>query len=316
MFTINIKSPKGDSRIEVDGNACEMYCWLDDMPQELLKVSVQDDVLCVDAFYLKLYTSLENSASYEWKLSDMKKKKVSLFADEEIDDPDLKTYLNEDDELDIIKLVKDKTSKGKKLLFSLTENATSKECGDYKISYGMTYDDSRQVIRLEYTSTEPKIYEEGISGSYFNKGITSWIKHFTIDERLSFDFCNTPFVPMMQKIASYCKQEHLEFSVCCEEYNIPGHYIFIPHAVVETDRFMVVFDFSGRIKEVHVAKPIMDTSSYKESGGKTYVIGDIIRKVKDEGIEFGSIRGFGAQNIWHRLYPDDKKYIYGCGFNL
>ena len=78
MFTINIKTPKGNSGIEVNGNACEMYCWLDEMPQELLKVSVQDDVLCVDAFYLRLYTSLENSAYYEWKLTDMKKKKICL----------------------------------------------------------------------------------------------------------------------------------------------------------------------------------------------------------------------------------------------
>jgi len=314
MFNVEINMPQGHNYVDIDGNACEMYCGLAHKIKEKVTISVQDGAVCVEAYGLCMRASGENAASYEWKLAEVEKKQIFLNVDDEIDDPELKAYLDEENNLDILRLVTEKTANGENCLFSLTEKVSSKTHGDYEISYSMTYDAVGQTVRLDYTSTKEKTYEEGISGSIFNEGITSWMKYFTIDELIAFDFCNTPFETMMRKIAVYCEQEQLEVTFEQVDYGIPGHSIDVPCLVVETDRFKVVFDLCGGIKEVHVAEEIMDTSYYIESQGKKYVIGDIIRQVQSEGKYF--IHGYGAENIWHRYYGTDSKYIYGCGFNF
>lgn len=314
MFEIKIKQPKGYRQVEVDGETCKLYCLPADEVKENVKVFLQNDSVCVETYGLSVRTSRGNAASYEWKLADAEKKQISLNVNGKIRNPELKAYVEEGNNLDIIRLVKEKTANGETSLFSLTEKVSSQTYGDYENSYCMTYDAAGQTVRLDYTSTKEKPYEEGISGSIFNEGITSWMKYFMIDELIAFDFCNTPFETVMKKIAVYCAQEQLEFNFWRQDYGMQGHSIEIPCVVVKTDRFKMVFDLCGGLKEVHVAEEIMDTSYYIESQGKKYVIGDIIRQVQSEGKYY--ISGFGAENIWHRYYGTGSEYIYGCGFNF
>lgn len=96
---------------------------------------------------------------------------------------------------------------------------------------------------------------------------------------------------------------------------IPGHSIYIPNTVVTSENFEIIFDFEN-VRVVCVAKNIMDGTYYTDTLGGEYNVGSIVQETQKRTKEHAFIKEYGASNVWKMVYPEDREYIFGCGFSL
>ncbi|MBQ7955746.1 MAG: hypothetical protein IJ282_08335 [Lachnospiraceae bacterium] len=176
-------------------------------------------------------------------------------------------------------------------------------------------DRSSDILRFYLTVTyEPGYVEKSRRGSFPWK-TDSCVRTMTLDKEVTFDFCNDPFMKVMKKIMDYCERKNEKLSVSLREYMLPGHCVDIPHTVVGSENFEIVFEFEN-VREVYVGENIMNSSYYTDSLGDEYYIGNIVREMQKKTQRHTYMTGYGASNMWKIVFPENSIYIFSCGFSL
>ena len=183
----------------------------------------------------------------------------------------LRGYEKEDKEIDMAAFLNDWDQKEKITICERRVESERKE--SYTEMVQMEVDRKNDILRFYVTITyQPEDVESPQEeDSYKARG--SRIKTMTLDGEVTFDFADCSFMKTMKKIVDYCERKNLNISVRRRDYMLPGHCIDIPHTVITTDDFEIIFEFES-VSMVYVAKSIMDGTYYTDTAGGKYNIGE------------------------------------------
>lgn len=222
-------------------------------------------------------------------------------------------FEKEDREIDIAAFLKNNNQPGK--IAICEHEVTWPDDEPYTETLQMEIDRSSDILRFYLTVTYRPDYVESSSRGSFDWKTDSRIETMTLDEEVTFDFCNEPFMEVMKKVMAYCERKNIKLSVSCVEYMLPGHCVDIPHTVVSSESFEIVFEYEN-VREVSVAENIMNSTYYTDSLGDKYYIGDIVREIPQETKYRKFVKGYGAANMLKCVLPEEDTYVFYCGFSL
>lgn len=258
----------------------------------------------------------DRNTIYEVKLSAVEEGKIqfrSTYNKLLLHGGPLEEFEKEDRELDIAAFLKNKNQPGKIMIGESLVKPLDE--APYTETLVMEIDRTSDILRFYLTVTYQPHHVETSSRGRFDWKTDSRIKTLTLDNEVTFDFYNEPFMKVMKQIAAYCERKNVTFTISYREYMLPGHCIEIPHTVIESEDFEIVFEFE-EVREVSIAKSIMDSSYYTDSLGDAYNIGDIVRENQREKEGVTYITGYGASNMLKWVFPEDRTYCFCCGFSL
>ena len=292
---------------------CELSWRFDKYGQEAY---FEDGVFVVTNEWITFRASDDRNTIYEVKLSAVEEGKIRFRASDKkplFHDGPLGDFEKEDREIDIAAFLKNNDQPGKIMICEKEVAWPDEE--PYTQTLRMEVDRSSDILRFYLTVTYRPDYKENSSGGNFNWKTDSRINTMTLDKKVTFDFCNEPFMNVMKKVIDYCERKNVKLSFSCRDYMLPGHCIDIPQTVVSSERFEIVFDFEY-VREVCVAKNIMNSTYYTDSLGDEYNIGDIVQEIPQKAKYRTFVEGYGAANMLKWVLPKEDKYIFYCGFGL
>ena len=292
---------------------CELSWRFDKYGQEAY---FEDGVFVVTNEWVTFRASDDRNTIYEVKLSAVEEGKIRFRASDKkplFHDGPLGDFEKEDREIDIAAFLKNNNRQGK---ITICENEVKwPDDEPYTETLQMEIDRSSDMLRFYLTVTYRPGYEEILSRGSFDWKTDSRIKTMTLDKKVAFDFCNEPFMNVMKKVIDYCERKNVKLSFSCRDYMLPGHCVDIPHTVVTSESFEIVFE-QENVREVYVAKNIMNSTYYTDSLGDEYNIGDIVRETPQKAKYRTFVEGYGAANMLKWVLPKEDKYIFCCGFGL
>ncbi len=317
MLELNFFDEEIGRGFELKSGVCWPFCLLSDHLKNYgLEAYFKEDVFVVTNEWITFRALNDRNTIYEVKLSAVEEGKIRLGVPgkkSQLHSGPLNDFEKENKEIDMAAFLKNKEQPEK---IAICENVVKPiEDIPYTETLLMEIDRSSDILRFYLTVTYKPQYAESLSESIYHEKTDSRIKTITLDNEVTFDFCNDTFMEIMKKIMNYCERKNVKISICCRDYMVPGHCVNVPHTVVTSDSFEIAFCFDN-VREVHVAKNIMNSCYYTDTLGCEYSIGNIVQETQKKTTGCMFIHSYGASNIWKMVFPEDREYIFGCGFSL
>jgi len=317
MLEIDFSCEGVHRRFEIKHGVGWSFCVLSNCFEEYGQDAYfRDGVFVVENDWITFRALDDRNTVYEVKLSAVKEGKIRFWVPNKkslVFCGPLGDFEKENGEIDIAAFLKSKNQPEK---ITICKNDVEPERKNpYMETLEMEIDRSNDVLRFYLTVTDRAQYVESSPENISGKETGSRIKTMTLDKEITFDFCNHSFMEIMRKIFNYCDRKNVKISVSCRDYMIPGHCIDIPHTVITSESFEILF-LMENVRVVYVAESIMDNSYYTDTAGGEYNIGNIVRETRKKTKGHSFITDYGASNIWKMVYPEEDEYLFGCGFSL
>lgn len=292
---------------------CQLSWRLGDYNQEAY---FKDGMFVVTNEWLTFRALDDRNTIYEVKLSAVEKGEIRFWVPSKkplFHGGPLEKFEKEDGRIDIAAFLKNRKQLEK---LTVCEHVVEPiEDEPYTETLVMEMDRSSDILRFYLTVTYRPDYVEISTRGMFDWKTDSRIKTITLDKEVTFDFCNDLFMEVMKKITAYCERKNEKISVRCVDYMLPGHCVDIPHTVVSSESFEIAFEMEN-VREVYVAKDIMNSTYYTDTLGDEYYIGDIVREIPQKAKCRSFVKGYGAVNMLKWVLPEEDKYLFYCGFSL
>ena len=256
----------------------------------------------------------DRNTIYEVKLSAAEAGEIRFWASDKkslFNDGPLREYKKDNGEIEIAAFLKDKNKQEKIIICE--KSVRFPDSRPYTQTLAMETDRSSDLLRFYVTVAYRTESEEELTESISSKKIRNRIKTMTLDNEVTFDFDNHSFMEIMKKIEIYCARRNLTLSFCRKDYMLPSIGVDIPNTVVTSDNFEIMFEFE-EVSMVCVAKSIMNSTSYTDTSGAEYSIGNIVRETRKGKNGHIFINEYGAADMCKEVYPEENKYIFGCWF--